>query len=192
MYQSDDDNRDLAAILKMDPETFKVAYWAQRSPYDAGDASDLAYWEGVSGRPLDEAIVARLVAADAESWCKPNTPCLAFFQRLAARQNLALLSNAPVSLARAIVALEWLPPMERRFFSCDLRLAKPDPRIYRAVATELDVAMSNITLIDDRLENVQGALAAGLKARRFTDVENIVVALCADGGDTGSHSPPSA
>jgi putative hydrolase of the HAD superfamily len=64
----------------------------------------------------------------------------------------------------------------RRFFkvafsSCYVGLRKPDPAIYRRALDILGSDPARTLFIDDRQENVSGAVGAGMKAIRFTGAE---------------------
>jgi HAD superfamily hydrolase (TIGR01509 family) len=50
-------------------------------------------------------------------------------------------------------------------------LRKPEPAIYRRALDILGKPAKRILFIDDRTENVAGAVAAGFKAIRFTGAE---------------------
>ncbi len=49
-------------------------------------------------------------------------------------------------------------------YSAELGCGKPDPAFYRAVTTRTGLAPADITLIDDRMSNVEGARACGWRA----------------------------
>ncbi len=57
------------------------------------------------------------------------------------------------------------------FSSCYVGLRKPDPAIYRRALDILGSSPERTLFIDDRQENVDGAVAAGMKAIRFTGAE---------------------
>jgi putative hydrolase of the HAD superfamily len=59
------------------------------------------------------------------------------------------------------------------FSSCYVGLRKPDAAIYRRALDVLGSAAERTLFIDDRQENVDGALAAGMKAIRFTGAEGL-------------------
>ena len=66
----------------------------------------------------------------------------------------------------------------RRFFkvtlsSCYLGLRKPEPAIYRRALDILGRPAERILFIDDRAENVAGAVAAGMKGIQFTGMETL-------------------
>jgi putative hydrolase of the HAD superfamily len=55
--------------------------------------------------------------------------------------------------------------------SCYLGLRKPEPAIYRRALDILGRPAKRILFIDDRAENVAGAITAGMKAIRFEGAE---------------------
>jgi putative hydrolase of the HAD superfamily len=54
------------------------------------------------------------------------------------------------------------------YFSCSLGIGKPDPEIYRQVAGACGTAPERCLFTDDKLENVEGARAAGMQGIHFT------------------------
>jgi HAD superfamily hydrolase (TIGR01509 family) len=109
------------------------------------------------------------VAGDDEEYCRGHELTDGVpdaLERLeAAGVTLACLSN-DVS--------EWSLLLRGRFgldrhirtwvISGDIRVRKPDPRAYDALARALDVAPRDILFVDDRAKNVQAARAAGLNS----------------------------
>ncbi len=79
-----------------------------------------------------------------------------------------LLSNAFSDL-REYVSMEWkiADAFDQMVISAEVRLMKPDERIYRLAINRLDVQPGEAVFIDDMLENVQGARAAGMHAIQF-------------------------
>jgi putative hydrolase of the HAD superfamily len=66
----------------------------------------------------------------------------------------------------------------RRFFklalsSCYLGLRKPEPAIYQRALDILGRPAERVLFIDDRAENVAGAITAGMKALRFEGKEEL-------------------
>jgi putative hydrolase of the HAD superfamily len=57
--------------------------------------------------------------------------------------------------------------------SCYLGLRKPEPAIYRRALDILGKPANRVLFIDDRVENVTGAEAAGIKAIRFEGAESL-------------------
>jgi putative hydrolase of the HAD superfamily len=133
-----------------------------------------AYWTAVLGRPPGHDLAQRLNALDTASWLHPNTEAIAAARRAGDRgYRLAILSNAPIDLADALDHVAWLAPFETRYFSCRLRLSKPDPAIYRAVLEHLQAAPHAIIFFDDRADNVEAAATLDIRAHVFTAPEQI-------------------
>jgi putative hydrolase of the HAD superfamily len=57
--------------------------------------------------------------------------------------------------------------------SCYLGLRKPEPAIYRRALDILGRPAQRVLFIDDRVENVAGAAAAGIKAIRFEGADGL-------------------
>ena len=62
-------------------------------------------------------------------------------------------------------------PLETRFdavvISCEVGLAKPDPRIFRLCLERLGLSAGAALFVDDRADNVQAAAGVGLRTLRF-------------------------
>lgn len=107
-------------------------------------------------------------ALDVAGWTRPNHDSLAGAARAAGRGlALAILSNAPVEIARVADRLEWLAPFSPRLFSCDLGEVKPDPAAYGRALEALGAPGAEVVFVDDKEENVAAARAAGLRAVLF-------------------------
>ncbi len=79
------------------------------------------------------------------------------------RYRLAILSNLPSDWADALVEkfelARWFAPM---CFSGHLEHKKPQPDIYQSLMQQSQLTADRIVFIDDRLENLQAATAAGM------------------------------
>ncbi|MDL4812863.1 HAD family hydrolase [Actinomadura opuntiae] len=161
-----------AAAAGADPAAFWELYWSGRDAYDLGTVDAAGYWGelcGRLGRAATPALLEDLVRLDLEMWSHLQEGTLQILRDLDARRvPLALLSNAPLEMARHIEAAPWSAVFRHRFFSADLRLAKPDPAIFEHVAARLGAAPADLTFVDDRPANVEAARTAGLRAFLFT------------------------
>lgn len=57
--------------------------------------------------------------------------------------------------------------------SGDEKLLKPDPAIYKVLLERYNLVAEESVFIDDRLENVNGAIALGMKGIRFVNAEQL-------------------
>ncbi|HEV3313124.1 MAG TPA: HAD-IA family hydrolase [Chloroflexota bacterium] len=174
-HQPEEDVAKMASVAAMSMEEFVDAYWRRRMEYDRGDLLPGAYWSDVLGRPIVDDRLATMRRLDVQSWLHPNPDTLEAFRALTDRYQLALLSNAPEDLALALRTVDWLPTIEPRFFSYAFRLVKPDPRIYDAVLTSLDVDPHEVVFVDDRIDNVRAAEDAGMRGIHFENPSDLDV-----------------
>jgi putative hydrolase of the HAD superfamily len=116
----------------------------------------------------------------------PIEPMWELARRLAAGGNrLAILSNTnplqwefiadghyPLfAFGRPGCAFDWA------ILSYEVEAMKPDRAIYEAAIERAGVAAGEVFFIDDRLENVEGARAAGIDAVQFGDCETLILDL---------------
>jgi putative hydrolase of the HAD superfamily len=171
----------LAGLSGLDTGELTRRYWADREAYDRADLDAAHYWARVtpddrSGTrgPIDGERLRALIEADIASWTHLNPDTVAATARAARRgYRLALLSNAPIEIARAVEQLPELADFHPRWFSCDLRATKPDPAVYAGVLARLAETGDPVTFIDDRPANVAAAIRAGLHSVLFENPSQI-------------------
>lgn len=56
---------------------------------------------------------------------------------------------------------------DEQFYSCELGLAKPDPRYFTEICLRLGVDPATVVFVDDREDNVEAARSVGLHAEVF-------------------------
>lgn len=175
---------------------FSASYWQDRLAYDLAELDDAGYWGRVTarlGRPAPAAGVAELTRLDVASWLHLNPGTVELIEDVAARgHRLALLSNAPVAVADAVVTLPVAARFEHCLFSCFLGSAKPAAACYRAVLGRLGAPPADVIFLDDRPENVAGAAAAGIRAVLFTAPGAARASLARLGVAAGSARAPAA
>lgn len=160
---------------------FSGAYWVSRLAYDQAKLTGTEYWQDVAGRlgqTFTAAQVGELVRLDIASWAHLQEGTLALIRDLeSAGQRLAVLSNMPVEVARAIAGWPVARHFEHLLFSCDFRAVKPDPSCFGQALDRLGVPAAGVTFVDDRQENVTAAAQLGMHAIRFTDPAQARAAL---------------
>jgi putative hydrolase of the HAD superfamily len=165
---------ELARQAGTDVQKFSAAYWAHRDPFDRGAGADL-YWRMVleeAGVAHDADLALRLDEFDATSWTTLRPDARSTLEDLnASGVRVAILSNAPLGMASKARAGDWAHLVDDWFFSSELRVAKPDPRIYEAVTARLAVEPSAVIFFDDRQVNVEAARAAGWRAELWTSAD---------------------
>jgi putative hydrolase of the HAD superfamily len=171
---------DVAALARAagtSPARFRDAYWPRRIDYDRADLDGWEYWSDVAqrlGQRWDDQRIGRLIWLDTVSWLHLRKGTAALVEELSsAGQRLALLSNAPVEVASAVAQLPLASHFRHLVFSCHVKATKPDPDCYRAALERLGAQPADVTFIDDRAENVAGALRIGMSAVRFTGPDTL-------------------
>jgi len=168
----------MANLFHMDPARFRSLWDRNRLAYDRGDLSLEAYWSQLAedaGMNLEPEILTKLSQWDNEMWARVNPPMVEWPKRMrSAGLKTGLLSNMPVCMIRyARQQFGWLTHFDHQTFSAEVKLAKPDPAIYRHSLDGLGVAAAETLFVDDRATNVEGARAVGLNAIQFQSVTQL-------------------
>jgi putative hydrolase of the HAD superfamily len=179
----------LLRITGLPVDRFESLYWADRHAYDEGKLTGTAFWQQLlrdGGLPEDEKKVEQLNLLDAQLWTTQNPAMLAWQTELKKRGLLtAILSNmGDAVLANIEREYAWIHSFDVLVWSFQLRMAKPDPAIYRYALDKLGVAPPEVLFIDDKSENVEAAQALGINALKFSTVEQLRADLIAEGYDT--------
>jgi putative hydrolase of the HAD superfamily len=109
-----------------------------------------------------------------EAWdriiVEDNASIVPFVRRVQKRYRTAILSNTSPSHWKKVMAISSLArSIPAAFTSFDIGAMKPDPAAYNHVIKALNVAPQEILFIDDLKENIDGAVACGLKGIVYTD-----------------------
>ena len=167
---------DLANRLGVPLGEFEEAYWAHRDDYDRG-ATDLEYWQAIGGQlgvTVDAGFAEELAGVDVEGWGRTDPAVIELLEALdEAGAALALLSNASSSFGRWVEKQPWTRHFRHMLFSGDLGVMKPDRRIFELLVERLGAEPGDCLFFDDRQSNVDGAIAAGLRAYRWTGVSTV-------------------
>ena len=131
----------LTSEIGVDPEALRPLYEGPtRRDYDADILDTPAYWAKV-GRALGVPIDWRhALQADLRSCSLEDETMVAYARELrAAGVPMAMLSNIPADFARNVRENRpWIAEcFDPVVFSCDVRMVKPDPRIFDAAIDRL-------------------------------------------------------
>jgi putative hydrolase of the HAD superfamily len=173
-------------ITGLPEERFEPLYWADRPAYDEGKLTGIAFWQKFlrqAGLPPDQAMAEELNRWDGRYWTVQDPAMLAW--QLALKQHgllTAILSNIGDSTLASIEGeFDWIRRFDVRVWSYQLRIAKPDPAIYRHTLAQLGTLPEETLFIDDKLENIEAAQALGIQAIQFSSVERLRADLIAAG-----------
>jgi putative hydrolase of the HAD superfamily len=91
-----------------------------------------------------------------------------FIRGLRGTYTTALLSNAWDDL-RPLLVSQWkiADAFDQIFISAEMGLAKPDPKIYQAVSSELKKDPAELVFVDDFIENIEAAREEGWNGIHF-------------------------
>jgi putative hydrolase of the HAD superfamily len=176
----------MVRITGLSPEKFDSLYWADRLAFDAGSVTGKGFWQEIAqrgGLQLDESAIDQLVDWDARMWLTENAAMVAWQLKLKEQGILtAIVSNMGDTVHEAMEReLTWLARFDVLVWSYQLKVTKPDAAIYRYVLAKLRTRPEETVFIDDRRENVDAAIAMGMKGFVFRDVERLRADLEASG-----------
>lgn len=166
----------LADALGVEADAVDEAFFGSglEDDADAGDISPDEY--------LRRASELLGVTVDRETWASalqeavvPNDDVLDLVAEVAGRVPTTTLSNNGL-LVREMVDRIYPRigdlPIEAHV-AAEFGESKPDTDVYLDVCEQFDVEPGDAAFVDDKDKNVRGAIAAGLRARRFTDVASL-------------------
>jgi putative hydrolase of the HAD superfamily len=176
----------LLRITGLPRARFESLYWADRHAYDEGKLTGLAFWQKLvseAGLTLGEEKVEELNQWDARMWTTENPSMLDWQVKLKQRGLLtAILSNMGDNVLASVEReFDWIHRFDVLVWSFQLRMAKPDPAIYRHLLDELGVQPEEALFLDDKLVNIEAALDMGMKAIPFSTVDRLRADLVAAG-----------
>ncbi len=178
----------LLRITGLPLDRFESLYWAHRHAYDEGKLSGITFWQKFvqeAGLNMDQSVVEELNLWDARMWTTQNPAMLAWQQALKQSGLLtAILSNMGDNVLDNMKReFDWLPRFDVLVWSYQLRMAKPDPAIYRHTLKELGTLPEETLFLDDKQINVEAAQALGMKSLLFSNIEQLRADLIATGLD---------
>jgi putative hydrolase of the HAD superfamily len=145
----------------------------------------LAFWQKFlhdADLSLDQSKVEELSRWDARMWTTQNPAMLAWHEHLKQQGLLtAILSNMGDNVLENIEhEFAWIHQFDVLVWSFQLRMAKPDPAIYRYTLNKLGTQPEETLFIDDKLVNIEAAQALGMKGIEFSTVEKLRADLIAN------------
>jgi putative hydrolase of the HAD superfamily len=160
---------ELAGRVGVEREKFVSTLWSLRGDYDRGIISAKDYFKNVLTSLavfMDEKSIEEIIAIDTNRWKNVNTETEALMKEIkTAGYLLGILSNMPsdfLAWARKNLPIFSLPHIG--LYSCDANLVKPEEAIYRKLILMLGVEADELVFFDDKVENIKGAEALGIKA----------------------------
>lgn len=110
-----------------------------------------------------------------EELIKLNDDMIPVIRELSETADIALLSNAPLGFVEKIFDRYNLSPMfDKIFVSCNLKMAKPNPAIYRYCVSQFNKIYDKIYMIDDNIKNLEQLPDLGITPILFTDIDSML------------------
>jgi putative hydrolase of the HAD superfamily len=168
----------MANVFGIDPSQFLELYEKNRRAYDRGDLTPEQYWSAFAqsaGAAVNVDQLTQLRAWDVEMWSKLNPVMIEWLHAIQSRGlRTALLSNMHLDMvAKVRSQFSWIRQMDVAVLSQEVRLAKPEPRIYEHCLDRLGTRPAETLFIDDRQHNVTAARALGIRSIRFESVAQL-------------------
>ena len=140
-------------------------------PFDSGEMSTTAMFErlaAISGKTGEE------VAKEWVSFAHIDWPMIALLKELEKKYKVAVCTNVGGEFLRSVLAVNNLTgTLKPLIVSSEVRLVKPHPEIYQLVLKTLSLEAAETVFIDDRIENIQGAEAVGIRGIQFTSLAQL-------------------
>src|SRR5271169_1714769 len=178
-------HHELMQIFGAPAEDFEREYWAFRHAYDSGEFDGAGYWQRCAqgaGVALTDEQIRQLIANDIRMWSRLNQTMVDWAVTISKSGfKTGILSNIPFEIADVFKELDWVKCFTHNTWSCELRLAKPDPAIYHHVLDAIQTPAEEVLFLDDREENVLSAEAVGLQGIIFRNVQQLQEDLHARG-----------
>jgi len=107
-----------------------------------------------------------------------NADLAQFVQALRPRYKVGIISNAGLG-ARADVNRKFNLDcyVDDAIYSAEVKLIKPDPRIYQFALAQLNVRADESVFVDDVLVNVEAAQALGMRGVQFKNTEQTITEI---------------
>ena len=130
----------------------------------SGEVSERKVWQAVGDQlGLDDVQISEL-QRDFWSSEQLDTTLVQFIQSLRPRYKIGILSNA-WSDARYFhnTKFKMNTWVDAAVYSAEVKLLKPDPRIYQIVLDQLEVPANECVFVDDKPVNIEAAQALGMQ-----------------------------
>jgi epoxide hydrolase-like predicted phosphatase len=164
----------LAARLGMSYDELVQLIFDSQSAWKAslGEITAAQHWEAIRATLDLSPDQLQGIRRDFFGGDRLDEALVSFIRALRPRFKTGLLSNAWSDL-RHYLENHWhvTDAFDDLVISAEVGLAKPDAHIYRLAVERLAVAPEQAVFVDDYLENVNGARAAGLYAIQFQGLE---------------------
>ncbi len=168
----------MANVFAISPARFVGLYEKNRHAYDRGDLTAEQYWFSFADEPgirLSADHIPSLRTWDVEMWSSLNSIMIEWLESVhCGGIRTALLSNMHADMvAKVRREFDWIRHIDFAVFSQEVKLAKPEARVFQYCLSGLKLLPHETLFIDDREVNVKAAQALGIQAVRFESVAQL-------------------
>lgn len=163
-----------AAALGVSVDDYVQAHNRHGEPFQKGTIAEAVFWQRVCdslGCPPPRRV--SLWGEAFRAVYSPRAEVFSLARRLRERGfRTSLLSNTEGPAMEFFLELGY-DAFDAATFSCAEGVAKPEREIYEIAARQLGVTPARCVLIDDRLDFIEGARAAGMKGIVYENLDQV-------------------
>lgn len=114
------------------------------------------------------------IIEDWKSFIKLNEEIIPVIEKLKEEYTIILLSNAGYGFVEKLMKeyeLEYL--FDKIFISCNLKMAKPDPKIYLHCVNSFENKFDKVYMVDDSFKNIEHLPEIGITPVHFKNIQSI-------------------
>ncbi|MGW6647408.1 HAD family hydrolase [Streptomyces iakyrus] len=132
---------------------------------------------------VSEPQARELGTALAEAPFRADDVVVTMLRRIREHMPLVLVTNATLELESDLVSLGLSDLAHHVVSSARVGVAKPDREIYEIAAERAETAIERCLFVDDRLENIEAAVALGMTGVHYREPEDLRKVLALVLGD---------
>lgn len=139
------------------------------------DLGEITYDELIEGMAKELKMDKNFILEEWENLVHLNEEMVGVIEKFGEKYDLALLSNAPLGIVEVLFEKYNLERLfDKIFISCNLKMAKPDLKIYKHCVSQFDKDYEKIYMIDDNLKNLEHLPEIGITPIHFTGIEKML------------------
>ncbi len=147
----------------------------RKKVYELGDIGQISVAEQFNIIEQISGIKTSEIKKEWEKTEKEDKKILELIKKLRADYHVALLSNASAnSLRPTLKRIGADTSFDKIFISSEMKVKKPDPKIFLAALKQCNCEPQNATMIDDRQINIDGAKSVGMNGILYTGIEKLI------------------
>jgi epoxide hydrolase-like predicted phosphatase len=161
---------DTAKRFGLAKEDVRAAFHEVRNPAQRGEIGVKEFWERFAAKfDIDPKELERVWLDTFTGKSRDNEDVIDLIKKLKANgYKIGLITN----LTNVFPSTRWISDadiFDDIVVSNEVGMRKPEPKIYNLALDRLAVDAAEAVFIDDKLENVEGARAVGMKGIHFRD-----------------------